>query len=129
MSKAAYKEQLKQEFLAQAQSVFERVMAEKEGGTELTLSEIEEKVGELRFELTSKLVESRLKLAEKKEQGPAGNCPECGREMRAKGQKKRRILTSQGEIEVERGYTYCVQCRAGFFPPGPTTEDHPPRVE
>lgn len=102
MPLTAYQEKLKREFIEQAQSIFERVMAENEPGEALTLSQIEEKVGELRFELTSKLVESKLKLEVKKQQGPAAKCEECGREMRAKGLKKRTIITSQGEIELER---------------------------
>lgn len=128
MSQVKYREKLKQEFMEQAQSVFERVMA-GEGGEELTLSEIEEKVGELRFELTGKLVESKLKLLVKKQQGLARKCVECGREMRDKGPKKRRIITSQGEIEIERSYNHCAHCGQGLFPPGRTIEDQAKRLE
>ena len=117
MSPTAYQEKLKREFIEQAQAIFERVMAENESGEALTLSQIEEKVGELRFELTSKLVECKLKLEVKKQQGPAGKCAGCGREMRDKGLKKRTIITSQGEIEIERPYNYCAHCRQGLFPP------------
>ena len=117
MAHTAYQEQLKQEFMDQAEAVFDRVMVEPESGAGLSLSQIEAQVGELRFELTSKLVESKLKLAVKKQQGPAAPCPSCQREMRAKGVKKRRLLTSQGEIELERSYNHCPHCRQGFFPP------------
>lgn len=117
MPQKAYKEQLKREFIEQAGSVFERVLAKNESGEALTLSQIEEKVGALRFELTSKLVESKLKLEVKKQQGPAAQCQGCGREMRDKGLKKRTIITSQGEIEVERSYNHCPHCRQGVFPP------------
>ena len=125
----AYKEELKQEFMEQAQAVFEEVMADNEGGEELRLSQIEEKVGKLRFELTQKLIESKLKLAVYKQQGPAAKCEGCGREMRDKGPKKRTILTSQGQIELERAYNYCAHCRQGLFPPGPTIGDQSRRVE
>ena len=118
----AYEEQLKREFMSQAETVFERVMAENGNGAGIRLSQIEEKVGEIRFELTSRLVESKVKLEAKKQQGPAAKCEGCGREMRDKGLKKRRVLTSQGEIELERRYSYCPDCRQGLFPPGPTTE-------
>ena len=122
MSHQSYEEKLKREFIEQARSVFERVMAEGNGAA-LTLSEIEEKVERLRFELTSKLVESKLKLAVRKGQGPAAKCEGCGREMRDKGKKKRRIITSQGEIEIERTYTHCPHCGQGLFPLGPTIAD------
>jgi len=117
MPPTAYQEKLKQEFIKQAQAVFEQVMAENERGEALTLSQIEKKVGELRFELTSKLVESKLKLEVKKQQGPAAKCEGCGREMRDKGLKKRTIITSQGEIEIERSYNHCGHCQQGLFPP------------
>lgn len=117
MTSTAYQEKLKQEFIEQAQAIFDRVMAEDESGEALSLSQIEEKVGELRFELTSQLVESKLKLEVKKQQGPAAKCERCGREMRDKGLKKRTIITSQGEIEIERAYNYCAHCRQGLFPP------------
>lgn len=125
MTPTRYQEELKQEFIEQAQSVFEQVMAEEE----LSLSQIEEKVGELRFKLTGKLVESKVKLEVKKQQGPGVKCQGCGREMRDKGIKKRTIMTSQGEIELERGYSHCAHCREGFFPPGPTTGDQSTRLE
>ncbi len=113
----SYKEKLKREFIEQAGSVFEQVLAENENGARLTLSQIEQQVGELRFELTSKLIESKLKLEVKKQQGPAAKCQSCGREMRDKGKKKRKIITSQGEIEIERSYNHCLHCRQGLFPP------------
>jgi hypothetical protein len=129
MSPSAYEEKLKREFIEQAQTVFERVMAENESGEAITLSQIEKKVGKLRFELTSKLVESKLKVVVKKQQGPAAKCEGCGREMRDKGQKERIISTSQGEIKIERSYNHCAHCQQGFFPPRPTTEDQSPGME
>ena len=123
MRSRTYEEKLKREFMNQAQLVFERVMAENGNGEGVTLSQIEEKVGELRFELTGRLVESKLKLEVHKQQGPGAKCEGCGREMRDKGLKKRTIMTSQGEIELERRYNYCPHCRQGFFPPGPPIAD------
>ena len=117
MLPTGYQEKLKREFMEQAEAIFEGVMAENESGEALSLSQIEQKVGELRFELTSKLVESKLKVEVKKQQGPAAKCKSCGREMRDKGLKKRTIITSQGEIEIERSYNHCVHCRQGLFPP------------
>ena len=127
MTPTAYHEKLKQEFIERAQAIFEQVMAEE--GEGLSLSQIEKKVGDLRFELTSQLVESKLKLEVKKQQGPAGRCTGCGRELREKGVKKRTIITSQGEIEVERAYHHCAHCRQGLFPPGPTAEDQSSGLE
>lgn len=46
------------------------------------------------------------------------NCPQCGRKMKHKGKRSRRIVTEAGEVEVERVYYYCAPCHQGFFPPG-----------
>jgi len=48
--------------------------------------------------------------------GPA--CPECGQEMRYKGQKLVEPQPWVGDVEIERGYYYCAGCNVGRFPPG-----------
>jgi hypothetical protein len=45
-------------------------------------------------------------------------CPECGQEMRYKGQKRVEPQTWMGDVQIERGYYYCDQCKVGVFPPG-----------
>ena len=37
-------------------------------------------------------------------------------EQRYKGQKKNRVISWVGELEMERGYYDCAQCRTGLFP-------------
>jgi YgiT-type zinc finger domain-containing protein len=117
VSKKRSKEELRQRYLAKAEAIFEAAWArgEREG---LTLSQIEETVGELKFELTGLLVESMVEVQAGRQMGPGPKCPSCGREMYSKGKKRRRVVTSQGEIEVERGYHYCDECGRGLFPPG-----------
>lgn len=45
-------------------------------------------------------------------------CPHCGGAVQARGQQKRRLITQQDHnLELERTYSYCPQCEAGFFPP------------
>jgi hypothetical protein len=46
------------------------------------------------------------------------DCPSCGRRMKNKGRRRRRVVTESGEIEVTRSYYYCPTCRRGLFPPG-----------
>ena len=128
MSKNRNKEGLRQRYLAKAEAVFEAAWArgEKEG---LTLSQIEETVGELKFELTGLLVESMVEVQARRQMEPGPKCPSCGREMYSKGKKRRRLVTSQGEIEVERGYHYCDECGRGLFPPGQAIGDGASGVE
>lgn len=120
MSRDEHKEALRQRYMARAEAVFEAAWArgEKEG---LTLSQIEETVGELKFELTSLLVGSMVEVQARRQMGPGPRCERCGGEMYSKGKRRRRVVTSQGEIEVERRYHYCEACERGFFPPGQAT--------
>jgi DNA-directed RNA polymerase subunit RPC12/RpoP len=68
------------------------------------------------------LLESLVALRGTGQEGPGPKCAECGQEMRYKGLKERGLATSVGEIDLERAYFYCPDCRQGFFPPGPRTE-------
>jgi hypothetical protein len=46
-------------------------------------------------------------------------CPECGAEVKANGQEKRRLMTDYEEaIEIERSKAKCPGCGVSFFPPG-----------
>lgn len=113
------KENLRQQFMAKAESIFETAL-EQGVKEKLTLSQMEELVGQLKFELTSLLVESLIEVQAKHMAGPGPDCCQCGREMRSKGEKPRQLMTSQGEIEFKRPYYHCDRCRQGLFPPGPT---------
>ena len=114
-------ERLRQAFLTKAAAVFEAAL-DRGAAEELTLSEMEETVEALKFELTSLLVESMIEMQGEGIRGPGPKCAGCGGEMYSKGKKRRQVLTSQGKIELERSYHYCDRCRSGIFPPGPTTE-------
>lgn len=112
------KERLQGQFMVKAGQIFEQAMV-RGSETELDLSQIEAVVGELKFELTSLLVESMVEVQAKRQGGPGPACGECGQEMHYKGVKRREVVTTQGEIELSRGYYYCERCHRGFFPPGP----------
>lgn len=45
-------------------------------------------------------------------------CPDCGQKLKNKGQRRRRIVTEAGEVEVERTYYHCAACGRGFSPSG-----------
>src|SRR5262245_48889326 len=113
------KERLEQEFRAKAESLFEAVL--EEGiKKQLTLSQMEEVVGQLKFGLTSWLVERLIEVQAQQLAGPGPVCSGCGREMRDKGEKPRQLISSQGQLEFKRKYYYCETCRQGIFPPGST---------
>lgn len=52
------------------------------------------------------------------ESGERVVCPECEREMEARGRAERTLTTSGNqEIILERSYAVCPACGAGLFPP------------
>jgi Zn finger protein HypA/HybF involved in hydrogenase expression len=117
-------EELRRRFVGKAEEVFDMAMEQGIAREDITLVQIEEIVNELKFELTGLLVESVIEVQASRQPGPGPKCEGCGQEMRYKGEKGRpAIVTSQGEIELERSYYYCPRCKSGFFPPGPAIED------
>ena len=124
------KGELRRRFVGKAEEVFDIAMEQGIAREDITLSEIEEIVNELKFELTGMLVESVIEVQASRQPGSGPHCEGCGREMRYKGEKKRpSIITSQGEIKVERSYYYCQKCRSGLFPPGQAIRDQQSGVE
>lgn len=121
MNKEQRKAEMRQRYQKEADAIFEAAWARGEAEA-LDLNEIEEIVNELKFKLTSLLVESMVEVQGEGQTGPGPRCPECGQEMYSKGKRRRRVVTSQGAIEIDRRYHYCEACQQGFFPPGPTTE-------
>ena len=109
--------ELRAEMMEAAQGVIEKLLAATKE-KELTLSDIERMVRKaglgVREELTETLANAEARSSESR------ICPECGREMRYKGRKKRHLVTETGDVSVERGYYYCPSCRKGVFPPRPT---------
>jgi hypothetical protein len=45
-------------------------------------------------------------------------CDQCGQAMEYKGTPQRTLSHPEGEIELDRAYYYCPQCKRGLFPPG-----------
>ena len=124
------KGELRWRFVVKAEEVFDIAMEQGIAREEITLSQIEEIVNELKFELTSMLVESVIEMQASRRAGPGPKCEGCGREMRYKGEKRRPdIISSQGEIGLERSYYHCKICKSGLFPPGQAIGDQQSRVE
>jgi hypothetical protein len=124
MVSESQKDALRRQFMSKAEAVFERALERGLAKEDIRLSEIEEIVNELKFELTGELVEDIIQVQASLQPGPGPKCASCGWEMRSKGHKKRpAIQTSQGAIELERAYYYCEKCKRGVFPPGQPVGD------
>jgi hypothetical protein len=113
---------MREQFMRKAERAFEAAMVRAEH-EQMDLQQIEEMVEKLRLELTAELVQSVVGVQEEQERsGPWPRCERCGREMRHKGRKRRQVVTSQGEITLERERYHCAACAASVFPPGSTVE-------
>jgi hypothetical protein len=83
-----------------------------------TFAELEGMVLQARKKYGEGLMQALVGQREERRPVPGPRCPECGTEMHYKGPKQRRVVSSIGETDLERGYYYCPQCQRGVFPPG-----------
>ena len=110
--------ELKARLMAKAEAVVDELLATKKAPEEATLADIEQAVlvagQRLEQELTAELVAEGGQVLE--QAWPV--CPQCGRRLRAKGKRQRRVVTERGEVTLEREYYHCATCGTGLFPPG-----------
>ena len=111
-------EKLKEEFLAEAAELFDRLM-EWEAETERpNLTQIEDIILELRERFGEELAEKVLKRQEQRQPAERVLCPRCGDEMKPKGIKGNQVESRIGVLKIEREHYYCPRCHEGIFPPG-----------
>lgn len=110
--------QLQARLEASARAVIEELLAEQKDPARRTLTDIEQAVRvagqKLEQALTVELVAESA--AQLELDWPL--CPDCGRRMKAKGRRLKRLVTEMGAVSLEREYYYCAGCRTGIFPPG-----------
>jgi hypothetical protein len=82
------------------------------------LTQIEEKVLELRKQVSEEMALEVIHAQEAKQPVPGPACCRCGREMTYKGQKKVSPQSWAGDLHIERGYYHCPVCKESLFPPG-----------
>lgn len=112
------REQKKTELMEEAEALIDELLDWDEGAPAPTLTEIEDVILKLRQRMGQRMAEEVLRGQEAKEPVPGPACPTCRGEMRYRGNKEREIESRLGSAALERGYYYCDQCGAGFFPPG-----------
>lgn len=83
-----------------------------------TWDELELEVLQLRQRFGAQLARVLTRHRAEQQPVPGPRCPECGEEMRYKGQKERRLVSMVGDIPLHRGYYYCADCQRSVFPPG-----------
>jgi hypothetical protein len=112
------REMRKARLIAQAEQLINELMEWSDKTERPNLTQIEEKVLELRERFGEELAREVVDEQEAKRPVPGPECPQCGREMSYKGQKEIRPQTWVGKVQVERGYYHCKHCKEGLFPPG-----------
>jgi transcription initiation factor IIE alpha subunit len=108
----------KARLIARAEQVINELLEWSEQTERPNLTQIEDKVLELRERFGEEMAREVIDEQEAKRAVPGPACPQCGREMSYKGQKGITPQTWVGKIEVERGYYHCPECKEGLFPPG-----------
>lgn len=111
-----------EEWLADAQQVFEQVGLFNRAHPHATFRQIEDAVEEalagLRQELISQSVATH-ELADFRRTVERPTCPHCGAALRAVGQRTRGVTTRGGtEVAIERTRGRCSGCGTELFPPG-----------
>jgi uncharacterized protein YbbK (DUF523 family) len=114
------REERKARLMKVAEEVIDELLDWSETTPEPNLTQIETEVGRLRKTLGEQMALEVIERQEVKRLVPGPRCPECGQEMRYKGQKEVTIESWVGDLRVERGYYHCPDCKVGLFPPRPT---------
>jgi YgiT-type zinc finger domain-containing protein len=97
-----------------AYEAIEKLLEQKGGRRDLSMSEMEDLVGEFELEVRQSLMQEMVIDAQKTQ---SGLCEACGGKLRYKGKKPKRVVTLRGEVTVERDYYQCETCGSGYFPP------------
>jgi len=111
-------EQLKAEFMGEAEELFDRLIEWEEQTEKPNLTEIEDIILELRKRFGERMAQKMMMRQEERQPAEKVQCPECGGEMENKGLKDNQVETRIGNLKIERGYYYCPACKQGIFPPG-----------
>lgn len=106
------------EFTTAAEEMYVRLRQWRAEHLDASFDEIGEQVTRERKELMAQLLGELAAQPEEVTTATKELCPECGREMRAKGKRSRGVSHMEGDIEIEREYYSCGTCHSGFFPPG-----------
>jgi hypothetical protein len=109
--------QKKAELLAEAEALIDSLLNWDERTSKPNLSQIEDEVLEMRRRFGQRLAKAVIEDQEVKQPVEAPKSPQCGAELRYKGQKAVNIESRLGTLAAARGYYFCARCASGLFPP------------
>ena len=114
------REERKARLMKAAEEVIDELLDWSETTAESNLTQIEAVVGRLRKTFSEEMALEVINAQEARQPVRGPRCPECGQEMRYKGQKEVTVESWVGDLRIERGYYHCPDCKVGLFPPRPT---------
>ncbi|MBF8285233.1 MAG: hypothetical protein HW378_4148 [Anaerolineales bacterium] len=109
--------ELKARLMAETEAAIDKLLAGRKAPAESSLADIEQGVRAAGQQIEQTLT-AELAAESATELPPWPTCPQCGRKMKNKGQRRRRVVSETGEVELERTYYHCAACGRGIFPPG-----------
>jgi len=112
------KAELQAQLEAKARAVIEELLAHQKDPAHRTLTDIEQAVRVAGQALTQAFTAELVAESAAQVEAEWPTCRVCGRRMKAKGKRPKRVVTETGEVSVEREYYSCAECGTGFFPPG-----------
>ncbi len=109
------RDELEKQLRAKADESIRKLLDNLPDKSELTMSDIENLVGEMGHEVTQGATQS---IAQHEQAEPSEViCEGCQMRMQKRGKRKKRVVTKRGEIELDRHYYVCPQCGVGVFLP------------
>lgn len=123
------RQQKKADLMNKAEQLIDQLLEWEAQADRPNLTQIEDIVLKLRKELGQEMAEALLDEQAERTPVPGPTCPKCGKEMHYKGQRKKRVESRAGGLEVERGYYVCRACGETIFPPRSPAGPEPSEVE
>ena len=106
--------ELKSRLLAEAEAIINEIVGQDETGQPKTLDEIEQAAQKVGQQVKASVLAGLISNASGTT--TTGTDPECSGQLKRKGKRLKWVFTQAGEVQVERDYYYCEQCKTGFFP-------------
>ena len=107
------RDELKAKLLAKAEATIEAMLNDERISTKMTLSQIEQVIGEPERLFSQSILEELLAVQKTTHK----TCPKCGGALENKGVRDKHVISVRGETTLKRPYYQCQQCGHGFFPP------------
>jgi hypothetical protein len=102
--------------MREIEALVDKMLSDQPAPDEIDLSNIEQAAVSTGDKIREVIAQHLLEEAEGKAE--TVYCPTCGKRLRMKDYRSRRVVTEAGEVNLRRAYYYCEACGQGIFPPG-----------